>query len=207
MTDKPLRILMVCMGNICRSPIAEVVMRDRLDAAGLSKQVIVDSCGTGDWHEGEDADPRTRAVLVDHGYSLDHTARGFRPAWFQERDLILAMDHDNMRSLRRMARDAASSSEAAHGRSSEVAHGSSSGVAHGSSSEAAQGGLITPMHLLRSYDPELSHCSDEDPRLEVPDPYFGGADGFRDVLAMIERAIDGVMASYVLPQLAGPTPS
>ena len=199
MTDKSLHILMVCMGNICRSPTAEVVMQDRLDVAGLSKQVIVDSCGTGDWHEGEDADPRTRAVLVDHGYSLDHTARGIRPAWFQERDLILAMDHDNMRSLRRMARDAASSSGVAHGRSSEAAHDGSSEVAHGR--------VIAPMHLLRSYDPELSHCSDEDPRLDVPDPYFGGADGFRDVLAMIERAIDGVMASYVFPQLAAPTPS
>ncbi len=183
MTDTSLRVLMVCMGNICRSPIAEVVLRDRLDAAGLSEQVTVDSCGTGDWHEGQDADPRTHAVLVDHGYSLDHTARGFRATWFLERDLVLAMDHDNMRSLRRMARRV------------EI----SSGV--------AAVGVIAPLHFLRSYDPALSHCSDDDHQLDVPDPYIGGADGFRDVLAMIERAVDGVMVTYILPELAAPTPS
>ncbi len=183
MTDTSLRVLMVCMGNICRSPIAEVVLRDRLDAAGLSEQVTVDSCGTGDWHEGEDADPRTHAVLVDHGYSLVHTARGFRPTWFLERDLVLVMDHDNMRSLRRMERKV------------EI----SSGV--------AAGHVIAPIQFLRSYDPALSHCSDDDLQLDVPDPYIGGAGGFCDVLAMIERAVDGVMATKILPELTGRAPS
>ncbi|NDF96834.1 MAG: protein tyrosine phosphatase, partial [Proteobacteria bacterium] len=74
-TSRPFRITVVCLGNICRSPIGEAVLRDRVAEAGLADLVQVDSAGTGDWHLGHDADPRARAVLQQHGYPLSHQAR------------------------------------------------------------------------------------------------------------------------------------
>jgi len=68
MTRDSLRITAVCLGNISRSPIAEAVLRDRIELAGLSDLVIVDSAGTGDWHLGHDADPRSQAILTQNGY-------------------------------------------------------------------------------------------------------------------------------------------
>ena len=92
------------MGNICRSPTAEVVMRERLRAAGLDDRVVVDSAGTGNWHAGGPADDRAVATLRAHGYDGSaHVARQFDPAWFDERDLIVAMDGKNLQALRWLA--------------------------------------------------------------------------------------------------------
>jgi protein-tyrosine phosphatase len=100
------RICFVCMGNICRSPIAEVVMRAKLDAAGLDDRVVVDSAGTGDWHAGGPADSRTIETLRDHGYDDGgHVARQFQADWFDEIDLVVAMDGKNLQSLRWLAPD------------------------------------------------------------------------------------------------------
>jgi protein-tyrosine phosphatase len=100
------RICFVCMGNICRSPIAEVVMRAKLDAAGLDDRVVVDSAGTGDWHAGGPADSRTIETLRDHGYADGgHVARQFQADWFDEIDLVVAMDGKNLQSLRWLAPD------------------------------------------------------------------------------------------------------
>jgi protein-tyrosine phosphatase len=92
------------MGNICRSPTAEVVMRSVLEDAGLSEQVVVDSAGTGSWHEGSPADQRALETLQTHGYDgAAHVARQFDPDWFAKRDLIVAMDGKNVQSLRWLA--------------------------------------------------------------------------------------------------------
>jgi len=101
------RICLVCLGNICRSPMAEVVLRAELDQAGLSGKVEVDSAGTGDWHLGGPMDPRARAELSRRGYDgTGHRARQFQPSWFERYDLVAAMDAGNMARLRRMAPDA-----------------------------------------------------------------------------------------------------
>jgi protein-tyrosine phosphatase len=97
-TPSPYRITAVCLGNICRSPMAEAVLRARVIEAGLT-HVTIDSAGTGGWHAGGDADPRTRATLRARGYDLDHTARQFRSSWFAERDLIVVMDSANYRDV------------------------------------------------------------------------------------------------------------
>jgi protein-tyrosine phosphatase len=97
------RVLFVCMGNICRSPMAESVLRTKLTEAGLSDCVVVDSAGTGSWHVGEPADRRTRQALQRRGYPDAHVARVFEPGWFDERDLVVALDLDNRRALQRMA--------------------------------------------------------------------------------------------------------
>ena len=100
------RICLVCLGNICRSPMAEVVLREELDRAGLSDRVEVDSAGTGDWHLGEPMDPRARAELSRRGYDgASHRARQFEPSWFRRYDLVAAMDGSNLERLRRTAPD------------------------------------------------------------------------------------------------------
>jgi len=105
----PYRVCLVCLGNICRSPMAETVLRAELAAAGLDGAVVVDSAGTGDWHVGDAMDPGARAALARRGFDgSDHRARQFQPSWLARRDLILAMDTRNLADLRRTARDPSS---------------------------------------------------------------------------------------------------
>jgi protein-tyrosine phosphatase len=92
------------MGNICRSPTAEFVMRQRVELAGLGDRVLVDSAGTGAWHVGNGADERAVRMMTAHGYDGNaHVARQFDPAWFAERDLVVALDGKNVQSLRWLA--------------------------------------------------------------------------------------------------------
>lgn len=103
----PYRVCFVCSGNICRSPMAEHVFRERVFEAGLAGRVEVDSAGTGGWHEGDAADPRTVAVLSAAGYTFDHTARRFETEWFARLDLVIALDSGHLHALRRLAPTAA----------------------------------------------------------------------------------------------------
>jgi protein-tyrosine phosphatase len=101
--SRPYKICLVCLGNICRSPIAEVVVADRLRKAGLDQAVVVDSAGTGGWHVGEDMDRRSRRVLEQAGYDVPrHQARRFGADWLEDYDLVLAMDQSNLGALRRI---------------------------------------------------------------------------------------------------------
>ncbi|MET3982343.1 low molecular weight protein-tyrosine-phosphatase [Streptomyces sp. PvR034] len=97
------RVCFVCTGNICRSPMAESVFRAQVAEAGLGDLVEVDSAGTGGWHEGDGADPRTVSVLAAAGYGYGHRARQFRASWFGRLDLVIALDTGHLRDLRRMA--------------------------------------------------------------------------------------------------------
>jgi low molecular weight protein-tyrosine phosphatase len=98
------RIGIVCLGNICRSPMAERVLIAELDQAGLTGKVVVDSAGTGDWHLGEEMDSRARAELSRRGYDgSGHKARQIDRHWLTRYDLLLAMDRANLADLRRMA--------------------------------------------------------------------------------------------------------
>ncbi|MDT0463202.1 low molecular weight protein-tyrosine-phosphatase [Streptomyces gibsoniae] len=150
------RVCFVCTGNICRSPMAESVFRARVEEAGLDDLVEVDSAGTGGWHEGDGADPRTVAVLEENGYGSEHTARQFQPSWFSRLDLVVALDTGHLKALRRLAP---------------------------TPEDAAK------IRLLRSYDP----AADDD--LDVPDPYYGGMDGFQQCLEMVEAASPGLLAA------------
>ncbi len=98
-------ICVVCLGNICRSPIAEALLRAELARAGLDKRVRVQSAGTGDWHLGEQMDRRARAELARHGIDGSaHRARQIGPDWLDRFDLLLATDQSNLRNLDQMAR-------------------------------------------------------------------------------------------------------
>jgi protein-tyrosine phosphatase len=101
----PVRVLMVCLGNICRSPMAEAVFRHRVAEAGLGEQIVVDSAGTSSWHVGENAHRGTRNVLRKHGIQYEGRSRQITPHDFSLFDYILAMDNANLSNLKRMLPD------------------------------------------------------------------------------------------------------
>jgi protein-tyrosine phosphatase len=148
-TDGPYRIALVCLGNICRSPMAHVVLADHLDRAGLAASVEVSSAGTGGWHVGHPMDPRAATTLLGAGYDPSaHRARQYDDGWLSTQDVVLVMDRANLADV------------GAHER----------------------------VGLFRDFDPV-------DPGGEVPDPYYGGDDGFEEVLAMVERTSDAIVAA------------
>jgi protein-tyrosine phosphatase len=102
----PYRICFVCLGNICRSPTAEAVMRELVRAAGLAADIEVDSAGTAGWHIGDAPDQRSVEEAMRRGVRIAHRGRQFGRRDFEEFDLVLAMDHDNRNQLLRLAPDA-----------------------------------------------------------------------------------------------------
>lgn len=105
MSPETFRVMTVCTGNICRSPMAQIVLRDRLAAAGLDERVVVDSTGVSDEEYGNPVDPRARRVLAAHGYPTGdgHRARQVRADQLAERDLVLAMTARHAQALRTLA--------------------------------------------------------------------------------------------------------
>lgn len=148
----PTRVALVCLGNICRSPMADVVLEHRLADAGVD-DVVVSSAGTGDWHVGQPMDERAAAKLTAAGYDASrHRARNFTAEWFEQQDLILTMDLSNHTDVLALAR---------------------------TDEHRAK------VRMYRSFDPEA-----DSPDAEVPDPWYGGPEGFDDVLQMVERTTD-----------------
>ena len=153
MQSPQVKVLMVCLGNICRSPTAHAVFVQRVEEAGLSKRIAVDSAGTGDWHIGHKPDTRARAAGAKRGYDLDSLrARQVCAEDFSEFDYILAMDENNLRDLQRLSPP-------------------------------------DQRHKIRLFleftDQNVS---------AVPDPYYGGPEGFEQVLDLVESACDGLLA-------------
>ena len=102
-TGEPLRVLFVCMGNICRSPMAEAVMRDLVRDAGLAASIEVDSAGTSGWHIGDSPDTRALDAAVKRGVHMSHRGRQFTRADFGVFDVVLVMDLENRTELLRLA--------------------------------------------------------------------------------------------------------
>ncbi|MEU8573934.1 low molecular weight protein-tyrosine-phosphatase [Streptomyces asoensis] len=166
------RVCFVCTGNICRSPMAEAVFRARVDEAGLDGLVEVESAGTDGWHEGENADPRARSVLEEHGYALEHTARRFEPSWFARLDLVLALDSSHLEALRLLAPTEEDAAKVRLLRS-----------------------FTRPSADHPSQDPARSPSAPQVDDLDVPDPYYGGRRGFVECLEMVEGASEGLLAA------------
>jgi len=147
------RILFVCLGNICRSPTAEVVFRAIASRDAPDLVLEIDSAGTAGYHIGELPDRRTRQAAARRGYDLSTLrARVVEPKDFEYFDLILAMDRENLRALERRAPPQARER----------------------------------LRLFLEFAPEAGIS-------EVPDPYYGGPNGFEDVLDLIEAASRGLI--------------
>lgn len=148
-----MRILFVCMGNICRSPSAEGVFRQLIAARAPEVSIEIDSAGTHDYHVGDPPDRRAQAAASRRGIDLSSLrARQVEPADFERFDLILAMDEDNLRELRQAA------PPPAHER----------------------------IRLLMDFAPNAASRA-------VPDPYYGGSQGFEAVLDLLEEAAEGLL--------------
>lgn len=152
-----IRIMFVCMGNICRSPMAHGVFRDLVEQAGLSHRFEVASSGTGAWHVGERPDARMRRTARQHGVSLDDLrAQQFTAEDFQHYDHIFVMDKDNLHDVLYLDR----------------------GEQYGHK-----------VRLFRELDPEPGD-------FQVPDPYYGGDQGFEKVYAMVERTARSLLDRF-----------
>ncbi|HEX7049323.1 MAG TPA: low molecular weight protein-tyrosine-phosphatase [Longimicrobiales bacterium] len=103
MQAEPIRVLFICQGNICRSPLAEAVFRARVRAAGLEARFEIDSAGTSDYHEGERADPRSAAVARSRGIELTSRSRPVTESDVRRFDYLIVMDGSNLRDVRRVA--------------------------------------------------------------------------------------------------------
>lgn len=152
-SQQRIRVLFVCMGNICRSPMAEGVFRLVIAKAGLSNRVASDSAGTHDYHVGEPPDTRAQRAVERRGYDIrDLRGRQVTHSDFSEFDYVLAMDERNLRALERLC-------------PKEHAH-------------------KLKLYMEFHTDPAVR---------EVPDPYYGGNDGFERVLDMVEEAARGLL--------------
>lgn len=147
------RLLFVCLGNICRSPTAENIMSYLIEQANLSKHIICDSAGTGDYHIGKPPDQRMVAAAHQRGLPLRGKARQIQPLDLETFDLILAMDRQNYQDI--LALDPA-------------------GRSH---------------HKVRLI---CDFCTDH-LNTEVPDPYFGGSEGFHYVFSLLLDACEGLL--------------
>lgn len=155
-TNPPIGVLFVCLGNICRSPLAKWIFTDMAERRGVRDRFEIDSCGTGHWHVGKGADPRSTAVAQSRGIQTPHTARRLAPASdFERFRYLLAMDTDNRDAMLHF------------------------------------GAPAERVFLMRSFDPSLA--GEPEHRLIVPDPYYGGPEGFDRVYDMLQAACEGFL--------------
>ncbi len=169
-----MKICFVCTGNICRSPIADVVLRrmaaetPMADGSVLADHLEISSAGTGNWHAGKPMDPRATAVLGTHGYAdHGHRARAFKASWFDRTDLVVSLARGHQQTLRSLARHRA----------------------------GGRGDHEAKLVLLRSYDRKAGG------QVDVPDPYYGEAADFEACLTMVEAGCRG-LADQLSVQLA-----
>ena len=150
----PIKVLFVCLGNICRSPTAHAVFEKKVDTKGLSRHIVVDSAGTGSWHIGSSPDKRTCHTAAKYGYVMDHlAARQVSVNDFDSFDYIFAMDKSNLSDLQ----------------------------------------ILCPDNYKGTLALFLPFCG-ATLMEEVPDPYYGGDDGFEHVLGLIAEASEGLLA-------------
>jgi protein-tyrosine phosphatase len=145
-----MKILFVCLGNICRSPMAEGLFNHLVAEKGLSDKITSDSAGTGDYHIGELADHRMRKTSLKYGIDLTHCARQISISDFEHFDYILAMDKSNQKNILSLI--------------------------------PGKVEWQKKVYLLRDF-------SKTDKGLEVPDPYFGGMEGFEEVFSLLKSCL------------------
>jgi protein-tyrosine phosphatase len=143
------KVLFVCLGNICRSPLAEGIAKNIALEMNLDKGVFFDSCGTSNYHIGGQPDSRTVGNAKKNGLILNHKARQFEIIDFERFDYILTMDSSNKKNIIKLDKN-------------DV--------------------FRNKISLMREFDPEQTH-------IDVPDPYFGGDQGFQNVYDILNRSV------------------
>lgn len=145
------KVLFVCLGNICRSPLAEAIFNQKINASGLSEYFHSDSCGTSDYHIGELPDERTILCASNKGVTINHRGRQINRVDIREFDYLIAMDNSNKTNIERLI--------------------------------VSQNLNHNQVYLIREFQPNAD-------QLEVPDPYYGGMDGFENVYNILEDSIN-----------------
>lgn len=151
------KILFVCLGNICRSPLAEAIFNHKVTNKGLQHTIYAYSAGTANYHVGEEPDPRTVDVAAKHSIAIDHLGQQFKKKHSKEFDYLIAMDASNKLN---MVREIGKEPE--------------------------------NLFLMRDFD-HLGKGKD------VPDPWYGGMEGFEKVFNMLDRSLDNLL-NYILKE-------
>jgi len=146
-------VLFVCLGNICRSPLAEGIFKQKVLEKGLSDQFTADSCGTSSYHIGDQPDSRTRQNASEHGIKLFHQARQISLDDLKNFDFLLVMDKKNLEDVLFLD---------------------------------PEGKYSDKIRLVRSFEKGADD-------LNVPDPYFGGEEGFENVFHILDRSLEGLL--------------
>lgn len=150
-------ILFVCLGNICRSPMAQTIFENLLLNQGIRESYITDSAGLHNYHEGEKADSRMRTHAEKHGYNITHRSRPIIQSDFEKFDLIVGMDNQNIRELQRLSKN-----------------------------DTHRAKIVRMTDFLQQLTAD-----------SVPDPYYGGSEGFERVILLLEDACQGLL-NYLL---------
>jgi protein-tyrosine phosphatase len=153
MTSQPTKVLFVCLGNICRSPLAESIFRQQAAERGVANEFEVDSAGTSGYHVGAPPDARSVATALGRGVPVKGASRQLRREDLERFEYIIVMDTENFEAVERIRR--------------------------------AMGSEVR-VHRLREWDPEGG-------ALDVPDPYYGGSDGFERVHDLVERSCEALL--------------
>ena len=155
------RILFVCTGNICRSPLAEALLRRKLEERGVADRFDVDSAGTVADHVGQQSDERMRKTAQRRGITIDHRARPVTRADMERFDLVVGMDDWHLSTLDRMV-----------------------------------DGQEVEIRKMREFDPDADAAAGSGEAPDVPDPWYGGMDGFERVYEMVDRSCE-VLAAHL----------